>query len=227
MSACKAFLRLDQQPVEWRVSHELVDYQVALAAMNERQEAISQGKARELVWLLEHPPIYTAGTSAKEADLLDASFPVYQTGRGGQYTYHGPGQRIAYVMLDLNKRKRDVRAYILALENWLVSSLAHFGISAEVREGRVGLWVQSQDKSQENKIAAIGVRIRKWVTMHGIALNVAPDLEHFSGIVPCGIRQHGVTSMQALGHEVDFSAVDGLLMATFKQIFGSEIIEIA
>src|SRR6516164_6283179 len=179
--------------VEWKTSDGLVPYPQALAEMEARATAIAEGKAGELIWLLEHPPIYTAGTSAKDADLLDARFPVYRTGRGGQFTYHGPGQRVAYAMLDLKRRKPDVRAYVHDLEQWLIEALQEFGVKGERREGRVGIWVQRG--SSEDKIAALGVRIKRWVSLHGVALNVAPDLSHFSGIVPCGVKAHGVTSL--------------------------------
>jgi lipoyl(octanoyl) transferase len=208
--------------VEWRHSDAPVPYETALADMEARAAAIADGsaggQARELVWLLEHPPIYTAGTSADDADLLDARFPVYRTGRGGQFTYHGPGQRVGYVMLDLKTRKPDVRAYVHDLEQWLIETLALFNIKGERREGRVGIWVQRGTK--EDKIAALGVRIRRWVTFHGVSLNVDPDLGHFSGIVPCGISQHGVTSLANLGIVVSMSDVDVALKQSFVKIFG-------
>jgi lipoyl(octanoyl) transferase len=193
--------------------------------MEERVAAIAEGRARELVWLLEHPPLYTAGTSAEERDLIDPKrFPVFRTGRGGQYTYHGPGQRVAYVMLDLKRRKPDVRAFVEDLERWLIATLAEFNVTGELREGRVGVWVKRPDRSltAEDKIAAIGVRIRKWVTFHGVSLNVEPDLDHFTGIVPCGISQHGVTSLADLGLTATMSDVDVALKRTFADVFGAE-----
>jgi lipoyl(octanoyl) transferase len=203
---------------EWRISDAPVAYPDALAAMEARAAAIADGTAGEMVWLLEHPPIYTAGTSAKDADLIDARFPVYRTGRGGQFTYHGPGQRVGYVLLDLRRRKPDVRAYVHDLEQWLIETLALFNVKGERREGRVGIWVQRGLK--EDKIAALGVRIKRWVTFHGVALNVDPDLSHFSGIVPCGVRAHGVTSLADLGIMVSMADVDIALKQSFKTIFG-------
>ncbi|MGD9658719.1 MAG: lipoyl(octanoyl) transferase LipB, partial [Methylocystis sp.] len=183
-------------PVEWRVGEGFVPYEEAVSWMETRAAAIASGEARECVWLLEHPPIYTAGSSAKEKDLLDARFPVFRTGRGGQFTYHGPGQRVAYVMLDLTRRCRDVRALVCALESWIIATLADFGVAGERRAARVGVWVERPEKPKgagsetaEDKIAAIGVRLRQWVSFHGVALNVAPDLTHFSGIAPCGVRE--------------------------------------
>jgi lipoyl(octanoyl) transferase len=216
-------------PVEWRVSDGLVGYEGAVAAMEDRVARIAAGDAAECVWLLEHPPIYTAGTSAKEADLLDPRFPVHRTGRGGQFTYHGPGQRVAYVMLDLARRRRDARAYVCGLESWLISTLADFGVAGERREARVGVWVKRPDKPRgltgemaEDKIAAIGVRLRQWVSFHGIALNVAPDLSHFSGITPCGVRDShlGVTSLKDLGVKAEMADVDAALKQNFASIFG-------
>jgi len=204
--------------VEWKISDRPVAYPDALAEMEGRAGAIAAGDAGELVWLLEHPPIYTAGTSAKEADLIDARFPVYHTGRGGQFTYHGPGQRVGYAMLDLKNRTPDVRAYVRDLEQWLIETLALFGVKGERREGRVGIWVQRGLK--EDKIAALGVRIKRWVTFHGVALNVDPDLSHFDGIVPCGVRAHGVTSLADLGIIVSMADVDVALKQNFKKIFG-------
>ena len=203
---------------EWRVSDELVSYPDAVAVMEERAGAIAAGSAGELVWLLEHPPIYTAGTSAKESDLLDARFPVFKTGRGGQFTYHGPGQRVGYVMLDLKRRREDVRAYVRDLEEWLIRTMASFNVKGERREGRVGIWVARDGR--EDKIAAIGVRVRRWVTFHGVSLNVDPDLAHFDGIVPCGVREHGVTSLHDLGLPVTMADVDVALRAAFKDVFG-------
>jgi len=203
---------------EWRISDAPVAYPDALAEMEARAAAITGGTAGEMVWLLEHPPIYTAGTSANDADLLDARFPVYRTGRGGQFTYHGPGQRVGYAMLDLKTRKPDVRAYVRDLEQWLIETLALFDVKGERREGRVGIWVQRG--MREDKIAALGVRIKRWVTFHGVALNVAPDLNHFSGIVPCGVRRHGVTSLADLGIPVTMADVDVALKQGFQKVFG-------
>jgi lipoyl(octanoyl) transferase len=186
--------------------------------MEQRVEAIAAEQAPELVWLVEHPPIYTAGTSAKDGDLLDARFPVFRTGRGGQFTYHGPGQRVAYVMLDLKRRNSDVRRFVRDLEEWLIRTLANFGVNGERREGRVGIWVVRLDGG-EDKIAAIGVRVRRWVTFHGVALNVSPDLSHFGGIVPCGIRGHGVTSLAALGIGASMADVDRELESSFQHVF--------
>lgn len=208
--------------IEWRISDAPVPYEIALAEMEARAAAIADGTAPELVWLLEHPPLYTAGTSAQIADLLEPDrFPVFKAGRGGQYTYHGPGQRVAYVLLNLKNRKPDVRAYVQDLECWLIATLARFNVKGEIREGRVGVWVRRPDKGPEteDKIGAIGVRIRRWVTFHGISLNVDPDLDHFTGIVPCGISQHGVTSLVDLGHLVSMEEVDMALKATFREIF--------
>ena len=203
---------------EWRISDSPIAYPDALASMEARAAAIAEGTAGEMVWLLEHPPIYTAGTSANDADLIDARFPVYRTGRGGQFTYHGPGQRVGYAMLDLRRRKPDVRAYVRDLEQWLIETLALFNVKGERREGRVGIWVQRG--SQEDKIAALGVRIKRWVTFHGVALNVDPDLSHFSGIVPCGVRAHGVTSLSDLGIIVSMADVDVALKQSFKKLVG-------
>jgi lipoyl(octanoyl) transferase len=208
--------------IDWRIGDAPVSYPAAVAFMEARAAAIRQGEAPETVWLLEHPPLYTAGTSADAADLLDAQrFPVYMSGRGGQYTYHGPGQRVAYVMLDLNRRGRDVRVYVHSLEEWLIRTLARFGVTGERRDGRVGIWVAHD--GVEDKIAAIGVRIRRWVTFHGVALNVAPDLSHFAGIVPCGIAAHGVTSLAALGVAATMAEVDAALKRTFDEIFPSPV----
>jgi lipoyl(octanoyl) transferase len=209
---------------EWKVSDGPVPYPEAVAAMEARAAAIAEGMAGEQVWLLEHPPIYTAGTSANDADLLEARFPVFRTGRGGQYTYHGPGQRIGYVMLDLKRRSMkgsgpDVRAFVFDLEQWLIETLASFNVKGERREGRVGIWV-ARDGGREDKIAALGVRIRRWVSFHGVALNVEPDLSHFSGIVPCGISRHGVTSLAELGLPVTMADVDVALQQAFRKIFG-------
>ncbi|HEY3639210.1 MAG TPA: lipoyl(octanoyl) transferase LipB [Rhizomicrobium sp.] len=205
---------------EWRIATEPVGYPEAVAFMEQRAAEIADGRAAECVWLLEHPPIYTAGTSARPADLLDARFPVFQTGRGGQFTYHGPGQRVAYVMLDLKRRTVDVRAYVRDLEEWLIRTLAHFGVKGERREGRVGIWV-ARGGGHEDKIAAIGVRVRRWVTYHGVALNVAPNLGHFTGIVPCGISGYGVTSLDDLGIDTSMADVDSALRAEFATVFGT------
>lgn len=208
-----------RKEVEWRITDVPIAYPSAIATMEERVAAIRAGQAGELVWLLEHPPLYTAGTSAKPEDLLATDrFPVFQTGRGGQYTYHGPGQRVAYVMLDLGRRGADIRQYIVRLEEWLIRTLSHFGVEGGRREGRVGIWVD-RGGGREDKIAAIGVRVRRWVTFHGVALNVDPDLGHFDGIVPCGIRQHGVTSLWALGHTPTMDEVDMALKAEFEAVF--------
>jgi lipoyl(octanoyl) transferase len=187
--------------------------------MEARATAIAEGAADEQIWLLEHPPVYTAGTSARDEDLLEARFPVFRTGRGGQYTYHGPGQRIGYVMLDLKRRKPDVRAFVFDLEQWLIETLASFNVKGERREGRVGIWV-ARGNGREDKIAALGVRIRRWVTFHGVALNVEPDLSHFSGIVPCGVSQHGVTSLADLGLPVTMADADAALQQAFRKVFG-------
>lgn len=213
--------------VEWIIADGLTGYDDAVAFMEARVAAIHAGEADELIWLVEHPPLYTAGTSAKDTDLLEARFPVHATGRGGQYTYHGPGQRIAYVMLDLNKRGRDVRAFVQKLEHWVIAALAEFGVTGEIREGRVGVWVARPEKAplfdgttREDKIAAIGVKLRKWVSFHGIAINVEPDLTHYGGIVPCGISGHGVTSLVDLGLPVTMSDLDVALQDSFDRVFG-------
>lgn len=206
--------------LEWRVSERLVPYEAAVAEMESRVAAIRGGTASELVWLLEHPSLYTAGTSAQEIDLIEpARLPVYRTGRGGQYTYHGPGQRVAYVLLDLKRRGSDVRCFVRGLEEWMIATLARFDLSGVRRPGRIGIWIAEPDGA-ENKVAAIGVRIRQWVTYHGVALNVNPDLSHYRGIVPCGIRDHGVTSLWSQGIPVSMSAVDGALRAAFDGVFG-------
>jgi lipoyl(octanoyl) transferase len=205
--------------VEWRISAAPVAYPDALAAMEERVAAIRAAEAPELVWLLEHPPLYTAGTSARMTDLLaPGRFPVFDAGRGGQYTYHGPGQRVAYVMLDLQRRRPDLRRYIWHLEEWVIRTLAQFKVRGERRAGRIGIWVV-EPGGREAKIAAIGVRVRRWVTYHGIAINLDPDLEHFSGIVPCGISGFGVTSLAALGLTTTMAELDAALIATFEQVF--------
>ncbi|MEA1833514.1 lipoyl(octanoyl) transferase LipB [Methylobacterium durans] len=213
-------------PVAWRVSEGLVAYEAAVAEMEARAEAIRSGASPECVWLLEHPALYTAGTSAREGDLVEPGrFPVHRTGRGGQFTYHGPGQRVAYVMLDLTRRRTDLRAYVAALEAWIIATLGAFNVRGERREDRVGVWVQRPGKGEgaEDKIAAIGIRVRRWVSFHGISLNVEPDLTHFSGIVPCGIRGHGVTSLVDLGHLVSLPEVDMHLRAAFEPIFGETV----
>lgn len=212
--------------IGWAVSPGLTDYETAVAAMESRAAAIANGEAGELVWLLEHPPLYTAGVSSKESDLLAPDrFPVFRTGRGGQFTYHGPGQRVAYVMLDLRERGRDVTKFVQNLEHWIIGALADFNVKGEIRDGRVGVWVERKGPgwSREDKIAAIGVRLRKWVSFHGIAFNVEPDLEHFSGITPCGISapQFGVTSLVDLGLPVTMSDADAALRASFERVFGA------
>ena len=210
-------------PVGWAVSAGYVPYPAAVAAMEARAAAIAEGTAGELVWLLEHPPLYTGGVSAKATDLIAPDrFPVFASGRGGQYTYHGPGQRVAYVMLDMTKRGRDVRAFVEALEAWIIDALAAFNVTGEMREGRVGVWVERKGPgwSREDKIAAIGVKLRKWVSFHGISLNVEPDLEHFTGIVPCGQTEHGVTSLVDLGLPVTMEKADEALRASFTGVFG-------
>jgi lipoyl(octanoyl) transferase len=204
--------------LEWKISDAPVSYPEAVAEMEARAAALAEGRAGEQVWLLEHPPIYTAGTSAKDSDLIEARFPVYRTGRGGQFTYHGPGQRVGYVMLDLKNRKPDVRAYVHDLEQWLIQTLAEFNVKGERRQGRVGIWVQRG--TREDKIAALGVRIKRWVTLHGVALNLEPDLSHFTGIVPCGVTAHGVTSLADLGIAVTMADVDVALKKSFKSVFG-------
>ncbi|HUO93749.1 MAG TPA: lipoyl(octanoyl) transferase LipB [Rhizomicrobium sp.] len=204
---------------EWLVGPGLQPYPDAVAFMEERAAQIADGRARELVWLIEHPPLYTAGTSSRPQDLIEARFPVHQTGRGGQYTYHGPGQRVGYVMLDLKQRGGDVRGFVHDLEEWLIRTLASFNVKGERRDGRVGIWVVNGNR--EDKIAAIGVRVRRWVTFHGVSLNVDPDLSHFSGIVPCGIREHGVTSLVALGLPVTMADVDVAMKAAFYEVFGA------
>src|SRR5436305_6791165 len=211
-------------PVEWRISSRPVDYQSAVAFMDARTAAIADGAAAELVWLLGHPPLYTTGTSAKRQELIDARFPVHASGRGGQITYHGPGQRVAYVMLDLKRRRPDVRAYVASLEEWIIRTLAAFNVRGERREDRVGVWVRRPDKGPgfEDKIAAIGVRVRRWVSFHGIAINVEPELSHFSAIVPCGVAdpRFGVTSLVDLGHPVTMAEVDIALRLAFAEVFG-------
>jgi lipoyl(octanoyl) transferase len=211
-------------PVEWRVSDAFVPYDTALAVMEARAAAIAQGSAGELVWLLEHPPLYTAGTSARAADLIEARFPVHAAGRGGQFTYHGPGQRVAYVMLNLKRRAPDVRRFVATLEEWIIRTLARFNVHGERREDRIGVWVRrgEQGEGREDKIAAIGIRLKRWVSLHGIALNVDPDLSHFSGIVPCGVAdaRFGVTSLVDLGLPVTLPEIDIALRAEFEGLFG-------
>ena len=219
-------------PVEWRIEPGLTPYAEAVAAMEKRAEAIRQGTAGELVWLVEHPPLYTAGTSAKSEDLVEPErFPVFASGRGGEYTYHGPGQRVAYVMLDLKRRREDVRAFVAALEEWIIRTLAGFGIKGERREDRVGVWVVRPDRPPmpdgspaEDKIAAIGIRLRRWVSFHGIAINLEPDLSHFSGIVPCGVADHGVTSLVDLGLPITMTDLDLTLIGAFRDVFGPAVI---
>lgn len=218
------FGREDGVPAGWAVSTGQVPYPAAVAAMEARAAAIADGSAGELVWLLEHPPLYTAGVSAKAADLLDPDrFPVFASGRGGQFTYHGPGQRVAYVMLDLTRRRRDVRAFVASLEAWVIGALARFNVEGEIRDGRVGVWVERRTPGfppREDKIAAIGVKLRRWVSFHGISLNVEPDLAHFTGIVPCGQTEHGVTSLVDLGLPVTMDEADEALKASFRLVFG-------
>jgi lipoyl(octanoyl) transferase len=206
--------------IEWRASDAPVPYEAAVAAMEERVAAIRTGSAPELVWLLEHPPLYTAGTSARISDLVEPDlFPVYRTGRGGQYTYHGPGQRVGYVMLDLRRRGADVRRYVCDLEEWLIRTLALFNLKGERRAGRVGIWID-EGHGRDSKIAAIGVRVRHWVSFHGVSLNIDPDLTHYRGIIPCGIAEHGVTSLAAQGVVVSTPEVDAALRHAFAEVFG-------
>ena len=215
------------ETVEWRVEPGLLDYAAALATMEARAAAIRAGTAPELVWLVEHPPLYTAGTSAQDGDLLNpAGFPAFRTGRGGQWTYHGPGQRTAYVLLDLTRPHgtvppRDIRRFVEGLEAWLIAALARLGVQGETRAGRVGIWV-AEGLGGESKVAAVGVRVTRWVSWHGVALNVSPDLAHFEGIVPCGIREHGVTSLAALGRPTTMPDTDAALRAAWGEVFGSE-----
>lgn len=209
--------------IQWKTNLKPVSYPEALSFMEKRVDDIINGRATECIWLLEHPAIYTAGTSAQSSDLLFPDrFPVYETGRGGEYTYHGPGQRIAYVMLDLNRRRKDVRWFVRELEGWIIDACARFGITAERREGRVGLWVERDRGSfgrREEKIAALGIRLRRWVSFHGVSINIAPDLEHFSGIVPCGIAEHGVTSFSELGKPISYEELDKVLQSEFQNHF--------
>ena len=223
------FKRADDESVEWRIEDGLLGYETAVASMEARAAAIARGEAGELVWLVEHPPLYTAGTSSGEVDAAPAGFSLHRTGRGGQVTYHGPGQRVAYVMLDLRRRRQDVRAFVAALEAWIIDTLAAFAVRGERREDRVGVWVMRRDKPTgldgspaEDKIAAIGIRLRQWVSFHGISLNVEPDLSHYAGITPCGIADahFGVTSFADLGHVVTMPEVDAALRDAFEPIFG-------
>lgn len=220
-----AFTRPDGAPVRWALSAGRVDYPAAVAAMEARAADIAEGRAPELIWLLEHPPLYTAGVSAKAGDLLaPGQFPVFESARGGQYTYHGPGQRVAYVMLDLRARGRDVHAFVAALEAWVITALSQFNVEGQIKPGRVGVWVDRKAPGvpvREDKIAAIGVKLRRWVSFHGISLNVEPDLSHFDGIVPCGIREHGVTSLVDLGLPVTMDEADSALRWGFETVFGA------
>jgi lipoyl(octanoyl) transferase len=214
----------DASPAEWRVTDGLTGYEAAVAAMEARTAAIAAGGAPEFVWLLEHPPLYSAGTSARGSDVIDARFPVFEAGRGGQMTYHGPGQRVAYVMLDLKRRGPDVRRFVASLEEWIIRTLAAFAVRGERREDRIGVWVRRPDKGEgyEDKIAAIGIRVKQWVTLHGMALNVEPDLSHFAGIVPCGVseQRYGVTSLADLGIPVSMAEADVVLRREFETLFG-------
>jgi lipoyl(octanoyl) transferase len=213
-----------QVAAEWCVADRLVPYETALATMDARAAAIADGAARELIWLIEHPPLYTAGTSAKPEDLITARFPVHVAGRGGQFTYHGPGQRVAYVMLDLKRRGPDIRRFVATLEEWIIRSLAVFGVAGERRDDRIGVWVRRPDKgaAHEDKIAAIGIRVRRWVSLHGISFNVDCDLSHFAGIVPCGVTdaRYGVTSLRDLGRPLSMAEVDMALRREFEPLFG-------
>lgn len=216
--------RSKNSPVEWVVTEGMTGYDDAVSAMEARVAAIAAGRAPERVWLVEHPPLYTAGTSARVEDLVEPSrFPVHASGRGGQFTYHGPGQRVAYLMLDLNRRTPDLRRYVAALETWLIATLAAFNIRGERREDRVGVWVRRPERGDrtEDKIAAIGIRVRRWVTFHGVSLNVEPDLTHYDGIVPCGVRQNGVTSLVDLGIPVTMPEVDAVMRESFEEVFGA------
>lgn len=216
--------------VEWKITDGLTDYDTAVTFMEERAEQIAAGSADELIWLVEHPPLYTAGTSAKVQDLLDPDrFPVYPSKRGGQYTYHGPGQRVVYVMLDLNTRGRDIRKFVKQLETWVIETLSSFNVTGHIRDGRVGVWVERPDKPKtvtgtisEDKIAAIGIRLKKWVSYHGISINLDPDLTHFDGIVPCGITTYGVTSLVDLGLPVEMNDLDNALRVTFNRLFSNQ-----
>jgi lipoyl(octanoyl) transferase len=214
------------EPVRWLRSDGLVDYTEAVAAMETHVAAIAEGRAPELAWLLEHPALYTAGTSSRPEDLIDAAgLPVYPTGRGGQFTYHGPGQRVVYLMLDLTRRGKDVRAFVRTIEAWLIDALARLGVDSRCRSGRTGIWVPRPEKGEEreDKIAAIGIRVRRWVSFHGVSINLAPDLGHFAGIVPCGISDQGVTSLADLGRPADMAALDAALLAAFPHHFGTAL----
>lgn len=205
--------------IEWKISTSPIDYQEALEFMEARIAQIHQGKASELIWFLEHPAIYTGGSSAESKDLTNnLNLPVYQTGRGGQYTYHGPGQRVVYLMLDLRKRGEDLRKYVADLEDWIIASLAEIGLPSKKREGRIGIWTIDKN-NKEAKIAAIGIRVRKWITYHGIAINVKPNLEHYNGIIPCGIKEFGVTSLDELGYDIPYQKLDSILKSKFNEFF--------
>jgi lipoyl(octanoyl) transferase len=227
MAAAARLHRPDGSPAGWAVSRGRVEYPAAVEAMKARARAIADGRAGELVWLLEHPPLYTAGVSARTGDLLQPDLlPVFETGRGGQFTYHGPGQRVAYVMLDLSIRGRDVRRFVRGLEQWVIGALEAFNVEGQTREGRVGVWIERRPPGlppREDKIAAIGVRVSRWVSFHGISLNVEPDLAHYAGIVPCGIAEHGVTSLVDLGLPVGMDEADAALKASFEKVFGPVI----
>lgn len=214
-------VRPDGAPVGWAVSRAPVAYPQAVDAMEARVQAILEGRAGELVWVLEHPALYTAGLSAKAGDLLDPGrFPVFETERGGQFTYHGPGQRVVYVMIDLRERGRDVRRFVQSLEAWIIDALAALGVDGQLRDGRIGVWVERGSPPREDKIAALGVKLRRWVSFHGISLNVQPDLSHFAGIIPCGVREHGVTSLANLGLAVTLDEADAALKTGFERLFG-------
>jgi len=220
------FAARDGRAVEWVIADRLVLYPEAVAEMERRADAIAGGVARERVWLLEHPPLYTAGTSARATDLIEQGrLPVFPSGRGGQYTYHGPGQRVAYVMLDLTRRRPDLRAFVFALEEWIIATLAAFNVRGERRDGRIGVWIGRPEKGEgaEDKIAAIGIRVRRWVSFHGVSINVEPKLAHYAGIVPCGIRSHGVTSLADLGFMVSMAEFDMALRRAFEGVFGETI----
>lgn len=212
-------------PVEWSVTGGTVDYERAVEFMTARAASIAQGDARELVWFVEHPPLFTAGASAQPEELIEARFPVYTTGRGGQFTYHGPGQRVGYLMLDLKRRAPDVRRFVVSIEEWIIRALAAFDVRGERRDDRIGVWVRRPEKGEgaEDKIAAIGIRVQRWVTLHGFALNVAPDLSHFAGIVPCGVsdQRYGITSLADLGVPSSMNEVDRVLRAKFAELFGA------
>ncbi len=226
MDIPRAYAASGPSPIGWAISEQPVPYPQALEAMNARADAIRRKEAPQLVWLLEHPPLYTAGTSAQREDLLDPDrFPVFETGRGGQFTYHGPGQRVAYIMLDMKARGGDVRGLVADLERWVIEALSAFNIKGERREGRVGIWVRRPEKGEnrEDKIAAIGLRVSRWVTTHGISFNVEPELSHYAGIVPCGIQAHGVTSLADLGLPVSMADADVALRVTFEKVFGTVV----